>query len=215
MYVKVTNGIVTKEVEKPNWFMDNGDPVTDEYLIENEGIYPCVDIPPVINDLGDLSIEVLYLKPMMFWTVNETNVEKEYEILYNDLEQMKIKFINKVIELHDSYAFDGFYFTKTDSTILQIQSDYETRINIFTSTLASMANFRTENALFKIDESYVPLSNTDILLLSQYMESFIETCDNNANRLYGLIEDASSVGALQIINLLEGWPSNALNDHIL
>ena len=66
---------------KPQWFNDSGELVSDQYLLENENIYP-VKEPEI--PVSEAYIGYPKTKPIEEWTINDTTATKNVWIYVND-----------------------------------------------------------------------------------------------------------------------------------
>lgn len=92
MYALVENNVAIEAKSKPNWFHDDGSPVTDSFLVEQENIYPIVYNPPTI----DKTRQKLIIRPMIEWSVKDTYVEATYRVENKTLVEIQTERIREI-----------------------------------------------------------------------------------------------------------------------
>jgi len=213
MYVKVENNHIIQEVDRPAWYFDDGKPVTDEWLVENENIFPVVDDenkPTVTPGCSDY--EFIVMNPLDEWIIDRDNkkVIKTFTKVIKTLDEMKNLYFEKVKVLRTNYENGGMTFIDSNNNTLKIQTDRSSRSNLTSAFIAAQNNLREENSLWKTIDGFVAISNADIIDLAQQVLSFIQTCFNNEKSLQDKIKNVDHINALSRINLQDGWPNNSL-----
>lgn len=87
MYAKFTDADAFEIISRPNWFMDDGSSVTDEFLA-GEGILPIEDIVPEYDPVTQL----VTLQGKEDWVVTETEVLKTYLVTTLTIEEQRARY---------------------------------------------------------------------------------------------------------------------------
>jgi len=100
MYALVKNNEIKNVLSRPNWVDDNGDPVSDSFLVAS-GYYPVRDNPPDYNS----DTEKLELNSRNGWIIQQDHVEKTYTVtektqseIESDKQELKRNVLAELIE---------------------------------------------------------------------------------------------------------------------
>lgn len=117
IYIKIENGILGDIIPRPKWFTDDGEPVSDEYLI-SEGIYPLFENYPEYNH----TTQIITQNDKTDWIIEEDKVLKTYTIKDLSIEEQRARYPRlsmvdfrkklrslKVIKREDEEELDGIY----------------------------------------------------------------------------------------------------------
>lgn len=85
MYAKIEKGKIKETRPRPDWFMEDGSPVTDEYLNEYENMLPLIENPPKIDPVR----QQVKTKPLSEWIVETNQVRCTYTIKNRPLQDIK------------------------------------------------------------------------------------------------------------------------------
>lgn len=85
MYAKFINDKEFEIIVRPNWFMDDGSPVTDE-ILKLEGILPIIDDYP--EDVDPIT-QIVNENAQSQWIINEDNVTKTYTVTNLTIEEQR------------------------------------------------------------------------------------------------------------------------------
>jgi len=210
MYVKVINGAVDSIVAKPNYFNNNGDPISDEVLINLESVYPVIPNPPIIDEYYQYNIT----NDITSWAVNANNVTQTFTTINKPISDIKNNVLDNCTKLRYLYETGGFIF----NTLL-IHSSRESQIKIYGSSQAARNDVRVENSKWKTLNGFVEMSNTDMISLGEALLSFVQGCYDKEDALITLINNvnienySSAVNAFKSIESTDfttGWPTNAI-----
>ena len=124
MYCKVENGVVVAVVPRPRWFLDDGVPVSDEFLI-GENYYPITS-----EDPGPGFIERYFSE----WVVTPSGVEKTYRQIRDEVPEHNP--LTEKAVLNDSRDW--------------IETDQEI-IKTYTIVAASEEDVRTVLSLYRVE----------------------------------------------------------------
>lgn len=109
-YVRVKNNQVTETLNyRPHWFNDDGLPVSDQWLIENESIYRAI-----LNGPEGTPFKI---KEKEDWLVTETHVEKTFWLIDENLPEYN-PLIEKIETKEESeWVEDGEYLRKVHDVV--------------------------------------------------------------------------------------------------
>jgi len=220
MYIKVDESSTpipeTLYGSKPNWFDSAGNPVTDQHLIDYEGLYPVTTVKPV----HDSFYQRVVRNPPEQWVFNVDHVEATYTIENMPLSQIKARLLGELAALRYKYEVGGFIFTDSTGADLKIHSSRESHTKIIGTRQAAQEGLRPENALWKTMEGFVPLRNGDMVALGPALFGFTQACYDRESQIEDLIAAVDTSGdystaanefkTIHADEFTSGWPSNAL-----
>ena len=80
MYIKIYKDGSRKTLNrKPRYFFDNGQQVSESWLIENESIYP------IVEETIDVDCDETWVKPESDWPIKDDHVLKTYLKIFNNI----------------------------------------------------------------------------------------------------------------------------------
>jgi len=211
IYVLVEGMHPVKEVDRPNWFMEDGTAVSDVWLVDNENIYPVDegDIP----DITDPELQYYVTNPMYQWTVCEYCVKKTYEVKLRSFEELVDIYKGKLKTTRDLYVLSGMKYETTAGPTINIPTNIDDLVMLNSQISAVIGNYRIENGLIKLlDGSFTPTSNVELFLIGEKIYQFIDKCNINENRIYQEIITATTSVDLKLINMNTGWPEECVYD---
>lgn len=88
MYAKFINNTEFENISRPNWFMDDGTPVTDE-ILKQEGILPIIDDYP--EDVDPIA-QIVNENAQSDWVINENNVTRTYSVTNLTIEEQRARY---------------------------------------------------------------------------------------------------------------------------
>lgn len=128
-YAEVTNNIVTRLISRPRWFDDEGNPVSDEVLVQH-GRYPVIDEPPEY----DATTQWVERKPFEEWIVEADVVRATYTVHDRDPAEVAAALVREIDAERDRRIAAGFTFAGK-----LYQGRPEDRENISGAALAALA----------------------------------------------------------------------------
>ncbi len=221
-YIKYDkSGKIEKILEnKPKWYLEDGSLVTDEWLIENENMYPVIDIEP--NEKNIWGIEK---KEPVDWIKHDKYIEVTYWIIKDELPEYDS--FDQYLELKnrkDWKTIDPYIFRTYDIKTFDINdikndlTNYarDIRVNVLLSGIYYKINnidveFNIDNETRMIllqyylfldekesvdwklkDGSFIMLTKQQIFDIMNSITLFIKQCFDNENRLVNLIKNANN-----------------------
>ena len=211
MYIKIENGIIDKKSirERPKWFYGDGVPVTDEYLRENEGLYPLVDDEPEY----DAFYQSLQANSFEDWVVETDRVVRTYTVIDHPIGEMQMFLIGELGEVRWRYESGGMSFTLDDGTVIPVDSSRESQPKVHAAWQSAKDGIRTDGAKWKTKIGFIPLSNAECIRLGPEFLNFVQDCYDRESDIMDMILACKNVEELKAIKVNEfttGWPSNAL-----
>lgn len=128
-YALVHDSVVTSTGPRPRWFDDDGNPVSDEVLVQH-GRYPVIDEPPEYDAMAQWTER----KPFAEWTVDADVVRVTYTVHDRDPTEVAEKLVRAIDVERNRRIADGFIFGGK-----LYQSRNEDRENIAGASLAALA----------------------------------------------------------------------------
>ena len=208
MYVKLKNGKPNETLSRPNWFHEDGSPVTDNALFKEDAIYPVIDTPPTFNEYTQTSTQ----KPLPDWTVNTDNVEIAYEITDMTIEEskQKVRLVINQIRYIKIYNENIPYIFPGDTVPDGIQMRDEVDRQNIQDILLDATNKPAEAIMY-----FMPVSNTLKTMTAQELItmglSIKARGDSIVSYAWGLksqIDNAETLEQIETITatLEIGWP---------
>jgi len=206
-YARVIDGQITEIVPRPNWFMDDGNPVTDQWLKENENLHPVLE-----GTLPQIDQETQYYEDADWsqWSITDNGVVKKYNIVNIPFENIKQNYFNNVHSRRLAVETGGIIFTDSNGQELKIQTDRVSQSKIMASYQAVKDGLRQDNSLWKTIDGFVAISNDDMIALATTVLAFVQSCFDREKALTDEVESAQSIEELKNISIRTGWPANAL-----
>lgn len=127
-YVKLKSDNTREYLESaPKYFFDGGIPVSDEWLIVNENIYPVVD-----QDLSsETDVIELIEQPIEDWTLNETNITRTYKVVKDDeIPNYDAFYQHPVLNNQSEWVTDGIYILRTYTILTTSIDDMKSELKI-------------------------------------------------------------------------------------
>ena len=142
LYAKIKNNKVEKIIDRPNWFMDNGQPVSDEYL-KNQNIYPINIVEDSeknnmyhnisVNDMNDMVVDVEKKEVNNYYKYTPVNKEVLLQKIYEGKRM-------DVDRNRDASIFRNFeYDFPNGKGVVQLRNDIDMR-NIQVNTNEAMVD---------------------------------------------------------------------------
>jgi len=207
MFARVINGEITEIVSRPNWFMDNGEPVSDEWLLENENLRRVLE-----GEIPNINYETQYheVADTDSWSIQDTTVTKVYNIFNKPFEEIKSQYSSFPHDRRIEYETAGIKFIDSNSNELRIQTTRESQSQLMASYQAAKDGLRAENSLWKTMDGFVAISNADMIRLAQEVLAHVQACFDNEKVLQELVDAATTYNDLKAINFNSGWPNSSL-----
>jgi len=205
MYARVIDNQITEIVSPCDWLMDDGQPVTEEWLFEKENLYKIIENLPIVDDFYQYVEE----NPINEWIINDNNVEKTYEVFNISIENLKENLKEEAHRLRKIVETSGLKFIDSNSNELHIFTDRDSQSKVMAAYSAVKDGLRQDNSLWKTIDGFVAISNDDILRMAQEMLNFIQGCFDTEKTLIDEIDIAQTIDDLKNIDF-SNWPTNAL-----
>lgn len=209
IYVKVEDSTPLRIVSKPDWFDDEGEPISDQWLIENESIYPVaenINRPPLNNPL----YEQVIVNNISDWALTPNNVIMTYTLSTKSLEEFKDEYKDKVKNIRKDYVRGGMSFIDSNTNTLRIHTDKESRSNLSSIYIAIKNSLRTDDALWKTMDGFFNISNTDMEAICVSVMNFIQECYDKEKETIDIIMQQNDFIDVYNLDLYDGWPTNSL-----
>ena len=205
------NGIPDPATQRvrPNWRDSDGKLVSDQWLIDNEGLYPLDKTRPE----HDESLEAATLNGPADWTVGADQVTATYTVSDRPLADAQGFLTQTLAAVRFRYEANGISFTDGGGTAHKLHSNRGAQSALTAERLSVDNGERADGEPWKTIDGFVPFANSDIISAYTALRNHVRAVFQRESEVDQLITDAGSVNDLRSIRdneMATGWPSAAL-----
>lgn len=197
MYAEISEGVVARTRPRPDWYEDNGVPVSDE-LLAQQGILPVVQTSPA----HDEQRYALVVRAPEEWMVGLTSAQVTWNIVERRIEDRKALML-------DALA-DRRWRAETGGGILSgvpIKTDRDSTAKITAAYVQAVAN-PSFTVRWKVDTGvFITLDAATIIAIGDAVTAHVQACFDNEDALTTAILAAEDHNALDLVDIHSGWPA--------
>lgn len=208
LYGKMQDGKVVDTFSRPIWYFDNGEKVDDQYLAENENIYP-INTTLDVDINSRLFIAVENDKSKFILNKDKNVIENYYSYIGRSIEDILQNSLMSITTIRDSKIYSNAVYEFLDGTSGSIQiRDANDLSNIRSLGFnASILNPDHEFYFADAENQIHKLSSAEILNMVKVIENKIQTIYNISHHHKIKIRNITDINELISYNFDYGWPN--------